>query len=83
MSHVGVMCPNTRGHLNAMLALAEATRARGHRVTFFLLGEPPHRSQPLGLKSSLLGGRSSRLLSTRPRFRSSAHFRVGQRSSIL
>jgi zeaxanthin glucosyltransferase len=41
MSHFGMICPNTIGHLNPMSALADALRSRGHQVTFFLLGHPP------------------------------------------
>lgn len=41
MGHIGILCPNVPGHLNPMVAPADATRARGHRVTFFLLGERP------------------------------------------
>ncbi len=56
MSHAGIICPNTPGHVNAMLALAEATRARGHRVTFFLLGEPPASIAAAGFENVPLGG---------------------------
>ena len=56
MSHVGVICPNTPGHVNAMLALADATRARGHRVTFFLLGKPPVSIAAAGFETVPLGG---------------------------
>ncbi|MBX3304343.1 MAG: hypothetical protein KF693_19190 [Nitrospira sp.] len=42
--------------MNAMLALADATRARGHRVTFFLLGEPPISVTAAGFKTVSLGG---------------------------
>lgn len=56
MSHIGVICPNTPGHVNAMLALAEATRARGHRVTFFLLGESPTSIEAAGFETVPLGG---------------------------
>lgn len=56
MGHIGVMCPNTPGHVNAMLALAEATRARGHRVTFFLLGQPPLSIIAAGFGVVPLGG---------------------------
>ena len=41
MGHIGVICPNTPGHLNPMIALGDALRRRGHRVTFFLLGDTP------------------------------------------
>ena len=40
MGHVGVICPNTPGHLNPMIALGDALRRRGQRVTSFLLGDP-------------------------------------------
>jgi MGT family glycosyltransferase len=56
MNHVGVICPNTPGHVNAMLALADATRARGHRVTFFLLGKPPASIATAGFETVSLGG---------------------------
>ncbi len=56
MSHVGMICPNTPGHVNPMLALADATRARGHRVTFFLLGEPPASIMAAGFETVSLGG---------------------------
>lgn len=39
-----------------MLALAEATRARGHRVTFFLLGTPPASIAAAGFETVSLGG---------------------------
>lgn len=41
MSHIGILCPNVPGHLNPMVALADALRSRGHRLSFFLLGDPP------------------------------------------
>lgn len=41
MSHLGIICPNAAGHLNPMIVLADALRTRGHRSTFFLLGDPP------------------------------------------
>jgi zeaxanthin glucosyltransferase len=56
MGHVGVICPNTPGHLNPMVALADATRARGHRVTFFLLGDPPASVSAAGFEIVSLGG---------------------------
>ena len=64
MGHIGVICPNTPGHVNAMLALADATRLRGHRVTFFLLGEPPHRLEQPASKPFCSVGPSLRLIST-------------------
>jgi len=56
MGHVGVICPNVPGHLNPMLALADAIRARGHQVTFFLLGDPPASVVAAGFEIVPLGG---------------------------
>lgn len=56
MGHVGVICPNAPGHLNPMLALADAIRARGHQVTFFLLGDPPASIAAAGFEIVPLGG---------------------------
>ncbi|MDH5337901.1 MAG: hypothetical protein OEW20_16455 [Nitrospira sp.] len=56
MGHVGIICPNAPGHLNPMVALADATRARGHRVTFFLLGDPPASVAAAGFEIVPLGG---------------------------
>jgi len=56
MSHIGVMCPNTSGHLNPMIALADALCTREHRVTFFLLGDPPASVTAAGFQIVLLGG---------------------------
>ncbi len=39
MAHFGVICPNTPGLVNPMLALANAIRHEGHRVSFCLLGD--------------------------------------------
>ncbi|HMS85819.1 MAG TPA: glycosyltransferase [Nitrospira sp.] len=56
MSHVGIICPNVPGHLNPMVALADAIRTRGHQVTFFLLGVPPSSIAAAGFKVVALGG---------------------------
>ena len=56
MGHVGVICPNAQGHLNPMTALADAIRSRGHRVTFFLLGDPPASVTAAGFEVVGLGG---------------------------
>lgn len=56
MSHVGIICPNVPGHLNPMVALADAIRTRGHRVTFFLLGKPPLSISEAGFEIVALGG---------------------------
>lgn len=56
MGHVGVICPNASGHLNPMAALADAIRSRGHRVTFFLLGDPPASVTAAGFEVVQVGG---------------------------
>lgn len=56
MSHIGVFCPNVPGHLNPMVALADAIRTRGHRVTFFLLGVSPSSIAEAGFEIVPLGG---------------------------
>jgi len=42
----------------SMVALADATRARGHRVTFFLLGDSPVSVAAAGFDVVPLGGSS-------------------------
>ena len=56
MAHVGIFCPNAPGHLNPMIALADAIRSREHRVTFFLLGEPPSSVAAAGFDVVPVGG---------------------------
>ncbi len=56
MGHVGIFCPNVPGHLNPMVALADAMRTRGHRVTFFLLGVSPSSIAEAGFEIVPLGG---------------------------
>ena len=57
MSHVGILCPHSPGHLNPMVALADAMRSRGHRVTFFLVTDkPPEAVLRAGFESVPLGG---------------------------
>ena len=56
VGHVGLICPNVPGHLNPMLALADAIRRRGHRATFFLLGDVPELVAAAGIEVVPLGG---------------------------
>jgi len=56
MAHVGIIAPNAAGHLNPMTALAHTLRTRGHRVTFFLLGDPPSSVGAAGFEVAQLGG---------------------------
>lgn len=56
MHHFGVICPATPGHLNPMVALADALRQRGHRVTFFLMGYPSSLVTGAGFEVVETGG---------------------------
>ncbi len=56
MAHVGIISPNASGHLNPMIALADAIRSRGHRITFFLLGASPLSVSAAGFEVVQLGG---------------------------
>ena len=56
MSYLGLIAPNTPGHLNPMTALSDALRRRGHRVTYFLLGDPPSSVTSAGFEVIPLGG---------------------------
>jgi zeaxanthin glucosyltransferase len=56
MAHVGIICPNVPGHLNPMVALADAVRRRGHRVSFFLLGDAAGSVAAAGFEVVPLGG---------------------------
>ena len=49
MKHVGMLCPPTPGHYNAMTALGRTLRARGHRVTIFQLPDLRDRMEREGL----------------------------------
>ena len=35
MTHFGLICPASTGHLNTMLPLGKELQRRGHRVTLF------------------------------------------------
>jgi zeaxanthin glucosyltransferase len=50
MPHVGILCPASTGHVNAMCALGRALQRRGHRVTMFQIPEvePMVRAAGLG-----------------------------------
>jgi zeaxanthin glucosyltransferase len=56
VTQLGILCPNAPGHLNPTLALADALRARGHGVHFFLLGDPPRSVTSAGFEAIDLGG---------------------------
>jgi zeaxanthin glucosyltransferase len=49
MSHIGMLCPPTPGHYNAMTALGRTLCARGHCVTIFQLPDLRARMEREGL----------------------------------
>ncbi len=55
MSHIGLLCPPTPGHLNPMSTLGRALQRRGHRVTMFQLADLRERSEREGLEFAPLG----------------------------
>ncbi len=55
MAHLAFVCPALAGHLNPMLALGAALRARGHRVTFFSEVDAAKAIATAGLEISPVG----------------------------
>lgn len=55
MTHYGLVCPASTGHLNTMLPLGKALQQRGHQVTFFGLMDAKEKTQAAGLGFSPLG----------------------------
>ena len=58
MSHFALVAPPFLGHLNPMLALGRALRARGHRVTLFGIPEAALLAERRGCDVVALGRRS-------------------------
>lgn len=55
MTHYGLVCPASTGHLNTMLPLGKALQQRGHQVTFFGPLDAKERTQSAGLGFAALG----------------------------
>jgi MGT family glycosyltransferase len=55
MTHFGVICPNSIGHINAMLCLARELQKRGHQIAFFGTLDAQAKLQTAGLGFQAIG----------------------------
>lgn len=55
MTHYGLICPTSTGHLNTMLPLGKELQQRGHRVTLFGFLEAEARTLAAGLEYCAIG----------------------------
>lgn len=55
MTHFGLLCPATIGHLNPMIALGCELKQRGHQVTLFSILDTQARVQQSGLNFWAIG----------------------------
>jgi UDP:flavonoid glycosyltransferase YjiC (YdhE family) len=64
--HFGVLSFTGTGHLNAMIALAQELKQRGHRVTFFEKSKIENRVRQAGLEFFAVGDKISPFRGKRP-----------------
>ncbi|CAA9589838.1 Zeaxanthin glucosyl transferase [uncultured Synechococcales cyanobacterium] len=55
MTHFGLICPASTGHLNTMLPLGKELQRRGHRVTLFALLDAESKTLAAGLEFKGIG----------------------------
>ncbi len=55
MTHFGLICPTSTGHLNTMLPLGKELQRRGHRVTLFGLLDAESKTLAAGLEFKGIG----------------------------
>jgi MGT family glycosyltransferase len=55
MTHFGIICPSSTGHLNTMFPLGQELQRRGHRVTLFGVLDVQDRTLAAGLEFQALG----------------------------
>jgi zeaxanthin glucosyltransferase len=55
MTHFGIICPGSTGHLNTMLPLGKELQQRGHRVTLFGVLDAQSKTQAAGLEFRVIG----------------------------
>jgi zeaxanthin glucosyltransferase len=55
MTHVGIICPATMGHLNPMLSLGCELRRRGHQVTLFGIHDAKAKTLAAGIDFQVIG----------------------------
>jgi zeaxanthin glucosyltransferase len=56
MTHYGLICPATTGHLNTILPLGKELQKRGHCVTLINIPDAQTKAQVAGLKFQVIGG---------------------------
>jgi zeaxanthin glucosyltransferase len=55
MTHYGLVCPASTGHLNTMLPLGKELQRRGHRVTLFGILDAESKTLAAGLEFQAIG----------------------------
>ena len=55
MTHFGILCPPTTGHLNTMIPLGQELQKRGHRLTYFGVLDAKPRILAAGFEFQALG----------------------------
>lgn len=55
MTHFGLICPSSTGHLNTMLPLGKELQRRGHRVTLFGILDAQAKTLAAGLEFQAIG----------------------------
>ena len=55
MTHFGMICPASTGHLNTMLPLGQELQRRGHRVTLFGVLDAEAKTQAAGIEFWAIG----------------------------
>lgn len=64
MTHFGLICPVSTGHLNTMLPLGKELQQRGHRVTLFGVLDAESKTLAAGLEFRVIGESESPLGAT-------------------
>lgn len=57
MTHFGILCPSSPGHLNPMMALGKELIRRGHRVTLIQVPELESQALAAGLEFQAIGAK--------------------------
>jgi zeaxanthin glucosyltransferase len=55
MTHFGIICPSTTGHINSIVPLGQELQRRGHQVTFLLLADAQSQIEATGIDFCGLG----------------------------
>lgn len=55
MTHFGMICPASTGHLNTMLPLGKELQNRGHQVTLFAFSDAQPKTLAAGLEFRAIG----------------------------